>query len=213
MKRLPLVVLLLILASLSGVAAQAQAPAAGAPAASAAVPKPPAVPGNKVAIIDFLKALTESDPGKVAQQKFDKEIAPETAKMEKLSKEISDLQTKRQNAKTDVEKSAIDKDLEAKGREGQRIQEDATRTSDELKDKLLPPIAAMVNKAVDEYARANGLALVLDPTTDPSNIVYANTAMDITPEIMRSVNAAYAKDPKLADPVSAPATPAAPPKQ
>src|SRR5207344_2905385 len=106
-----------------------QAPAA--PAASAA--KPPAAPGSKMAIIDFLRALTESDPGKAAQAKFDKDIAPETGKLEKLSKEITDLQTKLQNAKTDTEKSTINRDLEAKGREGQRIQEDATRMSEELK--------------------------------------------------------------------------------
>jgi Skp family chaperone for outer membrane proteins len=211
MKRLPLILLVLVLAGVV-VEARAQAPAAAAPAASAAVPKPPAVPGNKIAIIDFLRALTESDPGKSAQTKFDKEIAPEQAKMEKLSKDISDLQTKRQNAKTDAEKSVIDKDLQDKSREGQRIQEDAGRKGDDLKDRLLPPIAKMVNTAVDEYAKANGLALVLDPTTDPSNIVYANTAMDITPEIMRAVNAAYAKDPKLADPAPAPPAPAAPPK-
>ena len=206
MKRLPLVILLLILASVA-VEAFAQAPA---PAASASVPKPPAVPGNKIAIIDFLRALTESDPGKAAQTKFDKDIAPETAKLEKLSKDISDLQTKIQNAKTEAEKSTLNKDLQDKGRDGQRIQEDATRMSEELKDRLLPPIAKMVNTAVDEYAKTNGLALVLDPTTDPSNIVYANTSLEITSEIMRAVNAAYARDPKLADPVAAPAALAAP---
>jgi len=211
MKRINLVVLILALAGVV-VEARAQAPAAAAPAASAAVPKPPAVPGNKVAVIDFLRALTESDPGKAAQVTFDKQIAPEQAKMEKLSKEITDLQTKLQNAKTDTEKSTLNRDLEAKGREGQRIQEDAGRMGDELKNSLLPPIAKMVNLAVEEYAKANALALVLDPTTDPSNIVYANTATDITAEIMRSVNAAYAKNPKLADPVAPPAAPAAPPK-
>jgi Skp family chaperone for outer membrane proteins len=209
MKRLTLVGLLLVLA---GVAVEARAQAPAAPA-SAAVPRPPAgAPCTKVAIIDFLRALTESDPGKKAQATFDKDIAPETAKMEKLSKEITELQTKLQNAKTDAEKSSIGRDLEAKGRDGQRIQEDASRLSDELKDKLLPPIAKMVNTAVDEYAKTNCLAVVWDPTTEPTNIVYANTALDITSEIMRSVNAAYLKDPKLADPIVAPAAPPAPAK-
>jgi outer membrane protein len=209
MKRLTLVGLLLVLAGVA-VEARAQAPAAPAPAA---VPRPPAgAPCTKVAIIDFLRALTESDPGKKAQTTFDKDIAPETAKMEQLSKEIQDLQTKIQNAKTDAEKSSLNKELQNKGVAGQRIQDDATRLSDELKDKLLPPIAKMVNAAVDEYAKANCLAVVWDPTTEPSNIVYANTALDITSEIMRSVNAAYLKDPKLADPVVASPAPAAPAK-
>ena len=213
MRRLPLVVLLLIFRS---IALRAQTPAAAAPAAAAAsnvVPKPPAVPGNKVAIIDFLRALTESDPGKAVQSKYDKEIGPEQTKIEKISKDLGDLQTKFQAAKTDAEKNSINRDIESKKPEGQRISEDAQRKDQDLKDSLLPPIAKMVNTAVDEYAKANGLALVLDPTTDPSNIVYANTAMDITSEIMRAVNAAYAKNPKLADPVpAAPAATAAAPK-
>jgi outer membrane protein len=204
MKRLPLIGVLLVFGTVQGWAQ--------APAASAAVPKPPAVPGNKIAIIDFLRAITESDPGKGAQSKFDTAIKPEQDKMEKLAKEISDLQTKRQNAKTDAEKSNLDKELQDKGRDGQRIQEDAGRMGDELKDKLLPPIARMVNTCVEEYSKTNGLALVLDPTTDPSNIVFANTALDITSETMRCVNAAYAKDPKLADPIAAPAAPAPPAK-
>jgi len=201
MKRLPLIGLLLVFGAAQG---WAQAPAA---APSSAVPKPPAVPGNKLAVVDYLRALTESDPGKAAQAKFDKEIKPEQDKLEKLAKDISDLQTKRQNAKTDAEKSVIDRDLQDKGREGQRIQEDAERRGNELKDQLLPPIAKMVQTCVDEYSKANGIALVFDPTTDPSNVVFANPANDITSEMMRCVNGAYAKDPKLADPITA-----APPK-
>lgn len=214
MKRLPLVVLLLVLVSLSSVVAQAQTPPAAAPAASAAVPKPPAppaVPGTKIATIDYVRVLQESTPGKAASLQHEKEIAPESAKIEKLAKEITELQTKRQNAKTDPERTAIDKEIQAKGTEGQRAQQDASLKSDELQQKLLPPIANMIDKAVDEYSKANGLALVVDPNPEPRNVIFANPAMDITNEIMRAVNAAYDKDPKLAAPL-APGAPAAAPK-
>jgi Skp family chaperone for outer membrane proteins len=208
MKRLPLLVLILILGCV-GAFAQAGAapkPAAAAPAASSA----PAVPGKTFAIIDFLRALMDSDPGKALQSTYDKEMKPYSDKLEQLRKDIIDLQTKGQNAKTDAEKNQINRDIEAKNTEGQRLQEDTQRHDQELKDKYLQPIAGMVNEAIADYSKSHELALVLDPTTEPSNIVYAAPAMDITTEVMRMVNAAYAKDPKKAQPAAVPAAPAAP---
>ena len=211
MKRFALTVFVSIL---TGAIAQAQTPApapstTAAPAANAAAPKPAPVPGNKVAVIDFRSALMDSDAGKTAQQQYEKEITTEKAKVEKVQKEYDELQTKLQNAKTDAEKSTVNRDIEVKTREAQRAQEDAQRISQELQDKLLPPVAAMVNKAVEEYAKENSLAVVLDPRTDPTNIIYASIALDITSEVMRRMNAEYAKNPKAAAPAAgAPATPA-----
>ena len=91
-------------------------------------------------------------------------------------------------------------------------QEDAQRTSEDLQEKYLPPVATLINKTVDEYSRENNLAIVFDPRTEPSNIVFVHVASDITAEIIRRMNAAYAKDPKLIAPSAAAASPAAPPK-
>jgi len=198
MKRFALTVLVLILV---GAVAQAQTPAAPPKA-----PAIPPVPGSKIATIDFRTALMESDPGKVAQQEYEKGIGGEKSKFDKLSKEMDELQTKLQNAKTETEKSTLNKDIERKTRDAQIAQEDAQRLSQDLQDKLLPPVATRVNKAVEDYSKENNLALVLDPRTDPSNIIWNNPAMDITSEIMRRMNAEYAKEPKAA------ATPAAPAK-
>lgn len=169
-----------------------------------------------MAVIDFLQVVTESEPGKGLQTNYEKEMKPYADKLDQLRKDLTDLQTKLQNAKTDAEKTSISREIDNKNRDGQRLQDDMQRADADIKDRYLPPIATMVNKAVDEYAKTHDIALVLDPTTEPSNVVYANPAMNITNEIMRMVNAAYAKDPKLAAPVTpgaAPTTPAAPPKQ
>jgi outer membrane protein len=210
MKRFNQVVLLLILAA---AAAQAQTPATApaprqtAPAAGA-VPSTPPVPGTKIAIMDFQGALLESDAGKAAQAEFIKQIDPEKSKFEKAQNDLAELQKKLQNAKTDAEKAPINRDIESKTRDAQRAQEDAQRMSDDLKQKLLPPVADLVNRMVAEYAKENNLAVVFDPSVDPSNIVFANKAADITAEIMRRMNAEYAKNPNL----KAPAAPAAPAK-
>lgn len=169
----------------------------------------PAVPGNKIVTIDFTRALLESAPGKAFTTQHEKETAPEIAKMEKLAKEIAELQTKLQAAKTDAERRPINDDIQKKQTEGVRIREDAERLSESLKQSLLPPIGRMVEKAVADWAKAQtGVALVLDPTSDPTNVVYASESTNITNEIIRAVDAAYEKDPKLAAPTAPAAAPA-----
>lgn len=210
MKQFTLVVLLL---TLMVAVAQAQTPAAApaprqTPPAASAVPATPPVPGTKIAVMDFQGALLESDAGKAAQAQFLKEIEPEKTKFEKAQNDLAELQKKLQNAKTEAEKTIINRDVESKTREAQRAQEDAQRMSDDLKQKLLPPVAELVNRMVAEYAKENNLVIVIDPSVDPSNIVFANKAADITAEIMRRMNAETAKNKDL----KAPAAPAAPAK-
>ena len=205
MRRFTFVVLLLILAG----TAQAQAPQA---AAVPPVPQAPPNPGTKVGAIDFRQALTESDAGKAAVAEFNKEMTPYTTKLDGLQKAVTDLQTKLQSAPTDAEKSSISREIDSKKIEFDRASQDAQRTSDDLQQRLLPPIANLVRRMVEEYAKENNLAIVIDPTTEPSNIIYRNPASDITAEIMRRMNAEYAKNPKLTVPGAAAPTPPAKPQ-
>jgi outer membrane protein len=176
------------------------------------VPAVPPVPGTKIAVIDFEQAVLESDAGKAATAEFNKEMEPEKARFEKLEKEVNDLQKKLQDAKTDAEKDPFRRELDLKNKEAQRIQEDAQQKSNDLRQKLLGPIAQLVNRVVDQYAKANNLAVVFDPNTQPTNIIFASKAADITAEIMRMMNEEFAKNPKLTAPAAsnAPAASAKP---
>jgi Skp family chaperone for outer membrane proteins len=205
MKRFTLAVLLLLPGGLAAQAQNPTPPAAGA-AAQAAAP----VPGTKFAVIDFEAAIFDSDPGKAAVKNIEDGLKDVKDKFEKLQKEVNDLQTKLQNAKTDAEKSPINRDIEAKATEAKRLQEDGQRTSEELQSKHLPPVAELIRKMVDEYAKENSLAIVIDPTTEGGNIVFAAKTSDITTEVVRRANAEYAKNPKITAPGTA--APAAPPK-
>ena len=203
----------LMLVTISAVAlGQAQTPAAPAPRTAApTTPATPANPGTKVAVINFEQAILESDAGKAATAQYNTDIEPEKAKFEKVAKDVDDLQKKLQDAKTEAEKGPIRSELDSKTREAQFVQENAQRRSDELKQRLLQPIAMLANRVIEKYASANNLAIVFDPTTEQSNIVFANKASDITSEVIRGMNEEFAKDPKLAAPAaSAPAAPAKP---
>ena len=191
----------LLIAILGASAAFAQAPA---------TPKPAPVPGTKIATIDMRRAITESEPGRAASQEYTKALTPETATLDKLSKEAAELSEKLKTAKTDAEKQEFTRQLDLKQRDGQRAQEDAQKKSEDLQDRLLPPIADLVNKAVDAYAMENGLAVVFDPTTEPSNIIHFNPVADITNEIIRRVDAEHAKGAKPSTPAAPAAAPAKP---
>jgi outer membrane protein len=205
----------MILVSVTAQAAQTPPPAPSPRQSTPSVPSVPAVPpvpGTKIAVIDFEQAVLESDAGKAATAEFNKEMEPEKARFEKLEKEVNDLQKKLQDAKTDAEKDPFRRELDLKNKEAQRIQEDAQQKSNDLRQKLLGPIAQLVNRVVDQYAKANNLAVVFDPNTQPTNIIFASKAADITAEIMRMMNEEFAKNPKLTAPAAsnAPAASAKP---
>lgn len=215
MRRFFWVGLTMILVSVTAQAAQTPPPAPSPRQSTPSVPSVPAVPpvpGTKIAVIDFEQAVLESDAGKAATAEFNKEMEPEKARFEKLEKEVNDLQKKLQDAKTDAEKDPFRRELDLKNKEAQRIQEDAQQKSNDLRQKLLGPIAQLVNRVVDQYAKANNLAVVFDPNTQPTNIIFASKAADITAEIMRMMNEEFAKNPKLTAPAAsnAPAASAKP---
>ncbi|HZI50656.1 MAG TPA: hypothetical protein VFE29_02460, partial [Terriglobia bacterium] len=83
---------LLVMVALIAQAQTPAAPAARPPAAQ--VPATPAVPGTKVAVVDFEMAVLESDAGKAATSQFNKEMEPEKARFEKLEKEVNEIQKK-----------------------------------------------------------------------------------------------------------------------
>jgi Skp family chaperone for outer membrane proteins len=210
MKRFTLFVALLIMV---GTVVQAQTPAAvpTPPAAQTAPPKP-AAPGTGIGVLIFSTVLLESDPGKAAVEKINKAMEPAKVSFEKAAKEAEEIQKKLQSAKTDAEKNVLTRELDSKARAVKVLQEDAQALSESLQEQYFPPIGMLINKIVEEYARDSNLAVVMDPSTDPSNIIFANKLNDITVEITRRVNAAYAKDPKIVAPAAAAPAPAAPAK-
>jgi Skp family chaperone for outer membrane proteins len=207
MKRFTLFVALLILA---GTVVQAQTPPVQAQ--TPAVPPKPGAPGTGIGVIIFSTVLLESDPGKAAVESIKKAMGPKQAAYDKATEEAKEIQTKLQNAKTDAEKTSLGRELDSKARAVKLLQEDAQGLSDELQERYFSPIGMLINKIVEEYGKESNLAFVVDPSTDPSNVVFANKLNDITSEVTRRVNAAYAKDPKIVAPSAVTPAPAAPAK-
>ena len=112
MKRFTLAVLFLMAGAFAALAQNPAAPAAGAAAQTAA----PA-PGTKFAVIDFEAAIFDSEPGKAALKNIEDGLKDVKDKFEKLSKEVGELQERLKNAKTDTDKSSINRDIESRATE------------------------------------------------------------------------------------------------
>jgi Skp family chaperone for outer membrane proteins len=168
MKRFTLVVLLLLFGAL---AVQAQNPPAAGPlrrqrakpqsppAASAASQTTPPKPGTKVGVIDFNSALFDSDPGKAAVKEIEKGLKPRKQNSRRFRR-IST--TCKPNAKRENRcgKRADHRDMDARTTEGKRLQKMVNGCRTILQQRFLPPVADLIKKMVDEYAKENDLAIV-----------------------------------------------------
>ncbi len=193
--------LVVIISLMLGASVFAQAPAAAT-----------GTPGNRIAVMDFNRAITETTDGKKAADQIMATMTTKQTEFEKEQKALEELET-RLRTQTTVLSETVRADITRQITEKQttltRLNEDAQRVYVELQEKHFSPIALVVNKVVETYATEMGLALVLDNATQPTNIIYSDPVGDITSEIIRRANAEFAKAPAApaAAPAAAPRTP------
>jgi len=173
-------------AAISAGSISAQTRPAGTPATSTAPTQTTAsVPDSKIALIDSA-AFGDEKQGIVrivtALKKLNAEFQPRQNELQTLQQQIdkatADLQkvqsvqdpklTAQQADKIDTMK----KDLQRKG-------EDAQAAFNKRQEEILSPILEDIAKALDVYAKAHGITMILDVTKLPG-IVSASDSLDIT---------------------------------
>ena len=173
-------------AAISASSISAQTRPAGTPATSTAPTQTTAsVPDSKIALIDS-SAFGDEKQGIVrivtALKKLNAEFQPRQNELQTLQQQIdkatADLQkvqsvqdpklTAQQADKIDTMK----KDLQRKG-------EDAQAAFNKRQEEILSPILEDIAKALDVYAKAHGITMILDVTKLPG-IVSASDSLDIT---------------------------------
>ena len=94
--------------------------------------------------VDFERAVVESAEGKKASEKFNSTLKAKQGDIEKRQRELEDQQKKLQNgARTlsDAAKADLQKDIDRRTTELKRINEDAQKDLQGMRDQLLGPIA------------------------------------------------------------------------
>lgn len=223
MRRLTYLCLMTLLLS---AVAYAQTPAAPVTPPQTAAPKPAAASSapsaGTIAVIDFMKALTENGEGKKATNKLNAEFTSRQTKLQAKQKEGQDAQSKLASGDkvlAESVKADLNKKIEQVSTDLNRMNEDYQREMAEMQQQYLAPIADVVKKVVANYAAEKGYAVVLDISQEANNIIFKSPGADITDDVIVRVDEETSKTPIKAPaaaptgaPPRPPAAPATPPK-
>jgi outer membrane protein len=210
MKRVPLVVILLVLGSALAVAQTAAAPAAQTPAAPKHEPSAPAGP-LRVAVIAFQAAVGQTNEFQRDFADLQKKYDPRRQQLKTLSDEVDSLTKELQNkgaSLTDAERATRAHALDEKKKQLDRETQDAQTDFQADMQVMINRIASKVGAVMTDYAQAQGYTLVLDASDQQSPIVlYATENNNITRQVIDAYNA---KSGVPAPPPAVQSTPEAP---
>lgn len=189
--------------------ASAQAPAAGAG-------------GNKIGVIDIQRAILATNEGRRDFEALTKKFEPKQAELKTLNDEVEGLKkalTAQGDKLNDDERNNRARIIQQKEKNLQRLLEDAQTDFQTQQNELGQRIGQKMVQVIENYARANGIALVVDGSNPQSGLIWASEQTNISQQIVDAYNAQSgvaapppsAPKPAATAPVKKPA--AAPPKQ
>ncbi len=143
---------------------------------------------TKIAVIDYQKAVLNSDEGKKAKKEMEEKISYYKKQIEKLQKEFEDINKQLQSPVLSEEGKKKKKEELRKIEEKMRnLQMQAAQELNSMRTQIEKKLLDKVKKAVEKYAKKHGIDIVL-VNSQLSGIIYANPSIDITDEIIKELN-------------------------
>ena len=169
---------------------------------------------TKMAIINIQVAIAQSNDGQEAARQLQTRFGPKRTELETLQREITELQNQLRNQERTLSEEARNRMLRSiddKTKALNRSNEDATAEFQQAEQDAINEIGRKMMGVVDEYAKKNSFSLILDVSSPQTPVLYADSAIDITPTVIELYNQATAKPAASAAPGSSPAPATAPP--
>jgi outer membrane protein len=167
-----------------------QKPAEAAPAAPAPAPRP-FPEGAKIAYIDLQFIASNSTEGKAATAKIQEFAKKKTAELEGKQKALEAARNKLLQGGTvlsDTARGQMEKDIDKMARELQFAQQEAQSEQQALTADLQNDFQTRLNPIIDLVANEKGLHYVL--SIADSGVVWVNTGLNISAEVMKRLDAA-----------------------
>ena len=139
----------------------------------------------KIGFVNTERLFREAVPAKRAQQKLEKEFAGRDADIQKLSKDVRDLQAqldKEGVAMAEAERRNKERDLANMTRDLQRLQREFREDLNLRRNEELAAVQERANKVIQQIAEQEKFDLILQ---DP--VVFASTRIDITDKVIKAL--------------------------
>ena len=142
----------------------------------------------KVAVINSQKAILDSEDIKKAQVELTAKYKPRQDQLEKLQKELQDIQNQLQGGKLNqLGEQELTAQGQRKQRELQRLQQDLQEDADRDRNDILQRAGTRMQEVVKKLADEKGLDLVVDS----ANTLFYKTNLDLTADAVTAYNKAY----------------------
>ena len=139
----------------------------------------------KIGFVNTERLFREAAPAKRAQQKLEKEFAARDAEIQKLVKQVRDLQTTLDRdgpTMAESERRNKERDLANQSRDLQRMQREAREDLNLRRNEELASLQERANKVIQQIAIDEKFDLILQ---DP--VVYASQRIDITEKVIKAL--------------------------
>jgi outer membrane protein len=207
----------LVLASAPSFAQGTQpAPAPGttpspAPAQPTPGPPRPFPEGTKFAFINIQRVAGESTEGKASTAKVQALNQQKVAQLNDLNKKLQADQAKLQqqtSVMSDAARGQLERDIDRQQKEIQRFTQDAQEEVQQLQQDLQNGFQGRLLPVIQQVVAERGLQILF--SQNDSGIVWADSALDITNDVIKRFDAAAPAGTTSAAPAPTPAAPAAP---
>lgn len=139
----------------------------------------------KIGFVNTERLFREAAPAKRAQQKLEREFASRDADIQRLSRQVRDLQTQldRDGATMpEADRRNKERDLANQSRDLQRMQREAREDLNLRRNEELASLQERANKVIQQIAESEKFDLILQ---DP--VVFASQRIDITEKVIKAL--------------------------
>ena len=139
----------------------------------------------KIGFVNTERLFREAAPAKRAQQKLEKEFSARDADIQRLSRQVRDLQAlldKDGPTLAETERRNKERDLANQTRDLQRMQREAREDLNLRRNEELASLQERANKVIQQIAADEKFDLILQ---DP--VVFASQRIDITEKVIKAL--------------------------
>jgi len=143
--------------------------------------------GTKVGIINIQDAITRTQEGQQLIKTLQEKYAPKQQELEGKQNEINELRSqlsKGQNTLSEEAKRDLVRRIQQAERDAQRAVEDARGEFNREQQEIFNQVGGKLMNVIDQYARENGYAIVLNVSAD-SPVLYAVNEVNITNAVIQ----------------------------